>query len=67
MTARDTARGIGIRALILIVGILLVGAWLVSLTLKIAGAAIHLLLWIGLILIVAGAIALLVYKVKRRI
>lgn len=66
MTARDTARGIGLRALILIVGIVLVGAWLLSLALKIAGAAIHLLLWIGLILIVAGIVAVVVQRVRRR-
>lgn len=67
MTARDTARGIGIRALILVAGIVLVGAWLLSLALKIAGAAIHLLLWIGLILIVAGAIAVAMHRFRRRV
>lgn len=66
MTARTTARGIGLRALLLIIGILLIGGWLLSLAFKIAGAAIHLLLWIGLILIVAGAIAVVMNKFKRR-
>jgi hypothetical protein len=65
MTVRDTARGIGIRALILIAGIVLVGAWLLSLALKIAGAAIHLLLWGGLILIAAGAIGFVMHRMKR--
>lgn len=66
MTVRGTARGIGIRALVLVGGIVLLGLWLVSLALKIAGAAIHLLLWLGLILIAAGAIALVVRRVRRR-
>jgi hypothetical protein len=65
MTVRTTARGIGIRALILVIGIILIGVWLVSLALKIAGAAIHLLLWIGLILIVAGAIAVVMRRFRR--
>lgn len=65
MTVRNTARGIGIRAIILLAGIVLVGIWLLSLALKIAGAAIHLLLWIGLILIVAGAIAFVLRRFRR--
>lgn len=65
MTVRNTARGIGIRAAILLAGIVLVGIWLLSLALKIAGAAIHLLLWIGLILIVAGAIAVVLRRFRR--
>ena len=66
MTARGTAKGIGIRALILIAGIVLVGIWLLSLALKIAGAAIHLMLWLGLILVVAGAVAVVWNRIKRR-
>lgn len=62
-----TARGIGIRALILIVGIILVGVWLVSLALKIAGAAIHLLLILGLLLVVAGVVSHFARRIKRRL
>ncbi len=62
MTLRTTARGIGLRALLLLVGIVLIGAWLVSLALEIA---IHLLLWLGLILIVAAAIAILKRRFRR--
>ncbi|HVG25699.1 MAG TPA: hypothetical protein VND45_16200 [Thermoanaerobaculia bacterium] len=65
MTVRNTARGIGIRALILLAGIVLVGVWLVSLAFKIAGAAIHLLLWLGLALVVVGAFAVLRHKMRR--
>lgn len=66
MTVRTTARGIGIRALLLLAGVVLVGIWLLSLAFKIAGAAIHLLLWIGLILIVAAALAVVVQRFRRR-
>ncbi|HEY0142099.1 MAG TPA: hypothetical protein VGF48_14460 [Thermoanaerobaculia bacterium] len=65
MTVRQTARGIGIRALILFTGIVLVGLWLASLAFKIAGAAIQLFLWGGLILVVLGAIALVVQRFRR--
>ncbi len=61
-----TLRGIGIRAIVLLVGIVLVAAWLLSLALDIVGAAIQLLLWLGLILIVAGAIAVAVHRMRRK-
>ncbi|HET7436320.1 MAG TPA: hypothetical protein VFN10_16540 [Thermoanaerobaculia bacterium] len=63
----STARGIGIRFVILIIGVLLVGFWLLGLAFKVAFAALHFLLWIGLILIVIGVIAYLVQKFKRAI
>lgn len=65
MTVRRTARGIGIRALVLLAGVVLVGVWLLSLALKIAGAAIHLLLWLGLILVIAGVIAVVWHRIRR--
>ena len=58
MTVRETARGIGIRALILVAGVIILGIWLVSLAFKIAGAFIHLLLWLAVILIAIGTIAI---------
>ncbi len=61
-----TARGIGFRALILIIGVVLVGFWLLSLAMKIAGAAIHILLILGLVLVVAGALGYVVRRFKRR-
>jgi hypothetical protein len=66
MNARSTARGIGIRALILVAGLLILGLWIASLAFKLAGAAIHLLLWVGLILIVAGAVAVVLHRIRRR-
>jgi hypothetical protein len=66
MTAGGTARGIGLRLAVLIAGLLLVGFWILSLAFKIAGAFIHFFLWIGLVLIVIGAIAVIAHKVRRR-
>jgi uncharacterized membrane protein len=65
MTARQTARGIGLRALILLIGILLLGFWAVSLAFKLVGAAIHLVLWLALALIVVGAIMVVRHKMRR--
>lgn len=65
MTIRGTARGIGIRALILLAGVVLVGFWLLSLALEIAGAAIQLLLWLGLILVIAGVVAVVWHRLRR--
>jgi hypothetical protein len=65
MTVQQTARGIGIRALILVAGLVLLGFWAVSLAFKVVGAAIHLLLWLGLILLVVGAVAMVWHKIRR--
>ena len=61
-----TLRGIGIRAAVLIIGIALVAVWLVSLAMEIAGAFIHLLLILGLVLTVAAVGSHLVRRWKRR-
>lgn len=65
MTVRQTAKGIGIRALILIAGIIILGVWLISLAFKIAGAFIHLMLWAAVILIAVGAIAIFARRFRR--
>ena len=62
----STLRGMGIRAVILIIGIVLVGFWLLSLAMKIAGAAIHFLLVVGLLLVVAAFVSYGVRRFKRR-
>lgn len=62
-----TARGIGIRLIILIIGALLIGFWLIGLAFKMAFAAVHLVLWIGLILLVIGAILVLKHKISGAI
>lgn len=66
MTVRRTARGIGIRALILLAGAVLVAFWLLSLALDLVGAVIQIALWAGLILIAAGAFAVLWHRLRRR-
>ena len=66
MTARTTARGIGLRALILIIGVILLGVWMVSLAFKIASAAIHLVFWLALALIVVGAVMWLRHRWRNR-
>ncbi|HVE71552.1 MAG TPA: hypothetical protein VNI54_09315 [Thermoanaerobaculia bacterium] len=63
----STLRGMGIRAVILIIGIVLVGIWLVSLAMKIAGAAIHFLLIVGLLLVVAAVLIYVARHFKRRV
>lgn len=61
-----TVRGIGIRAVILVIGILLVGFWLLSLAFKIAGGLIHIALAIGLVLVAVAAFSIAARKFKRR-
>lgn len=61
-----TVRGIGIRAVLLLIGIVLVGLWLVSLAFKIAGAAIHFLLVLGLLLVVAAVVSRGVRRFRGR-
>jgi membrane protein DedA with SNARE-associated domain len=58
-----TVRGIGIRALILILVVVIVGGWL---ALKVIGAAFHLAFIIVMVLIVAVVLAYIAYRVKRR-
>lgn len=66
MTARTTARGIGLRALLLIIGVILLGVWMVLLAFKIASAAIHLMFWFALALIVMGAVMWLRHRWRNR-
>jgi hypothetical protein len=66
MTVSSTARGIGIRALILVAGLVLLGIWLISAALHIAAALIKLLLWAGLILVVVGFVAVVMHRFRRR-
>jgi hypothetical protein len=61
VTVKSTARGIGLRALILLVGGLLLAIWLFGVAMKIAGAAIHFLAVAAIVLIVG---ALVVHKVR---
>lgn len=65
MTVPQTAKGIGIRALILVAGVLIAGVLLLWFAFKIAGAAIHLMVWLVVALIVAGAIAVFARRFRR--
>ncbi len=47
LSLRDIASGIAIRAGLLTVGGILIGGWIVGVTMKIAGRAFHLLLFAG--------------------
>lgn len=65
MTFRQTARGIGLRALVLVIGLVLLGVWAVSFAFDVIGAAIQLVLWLALALIVIGGIAVVRHKMRR--
>lgn len=66
MTVRQTARGIGIRALLLLAALVIVGIWLLSLALDIIGAAIHIAVWIVIAVAVFVAVLIARYKMRRR-
>ena len=67
LSLRDTARGVAIRGGLLVVGGILIGGWLLGVTLKIAGKAIHLLLLAGLALVIGGVTTYEVKKLQKRI
>ena len=62
MSLRDTARGVAIRAGVLVVGGALIGGWIVGMAMKAAGKAVHLLLLAGITLVAGGFVT---YKVKK--
>jgi hypothetical protein len=64
LTLRETARGIAIRAGLLTVGGILIGGWLVGVSMKIAGKAIHLLLLAGTALLLGGVAT---YEVRKHL
>ena len=64
MSLRDTARGVAVRAGLLTVGGMLVGGWIVAMSMKIAGKMIHLLLVTGATLILGG---IATYEVKKHL
>ena len=59
-------KGIAARATILIVGLVVLGVWLLVVAMKIAGAIVHFLFIAALVLIVAGVVAFYAHKFKRR-
>ena len=64
MDLRETARGIAIRAGFLTVGGILIGGWIVGVSMKIAGKAVHVLLLAGTALLLGGVAT---YEVKKHL
>ena len=64
MSLRDTARGVAFRAGLLTVGGILIGVWIVGVSMKLAGKKIHLLLLAGTALVLGGFAT---YEVKKHL
>ena len=64
MSLRDTAKGVAVRAGLLTLGGVLIGGWLVGVSMKIAGKAVHLLLIAGTALLLGG---LATYEAKKHL
>ena len=64
LSLRDTARGVAVRAGLLTVGGMLIGGWIVGVSMKIAGKAVHLLLLLGATLLLGG---IATYEVKKHL
>ena len=64
LSLRDTARGVAVRAGLLTVGGLLIGGWMLGVSMKIAGKMIHLLLVAGVALLLGGFAT---YEVKKHL
>ena len=62
LSLRDTARGVAVRAALLTVGGMLIGGWILGVSMKIAGKMIHLLLLAGVALLLGGFTT---YEVKK--
>ena len=67
MSLRDTAKGIAIRAGILSVGSVVVGAWLFSLAARAAGGLVKILAGLFLLTVGAGVVTWQVRKVQRHL
>jgi high-affinity Fe2+/Pb2+ permease len=67
MSLRDTAKGVAVRAGVLSVGGLVVGAWIYSMLLKLAGDAVRWLTGILLMLIAGGLVTWEVKKAKDKL
>ena len=64
MSLRDTARGVAVRAGLLTLGGILIGGWIVGVSMKVAGKAIHFLLLAGTALVLGGVAT---YEVKKHL
>ena len=62
MTVRQTARGIGLRALVLLAAIVIGGIWLVS---NLVGAVVHLMVWVVVGIIVFALVGFAMVRLRR--
>ena len=67
MTLRDTARGVAIRAGVLLVGGIVIGGWLTSEAMKAAGAIVKVSAATTALLIAGGVVTWEVKKAQRRL
>jgi hypothetical protein len=67
LTLRETARGVAVRAGVLVVGGIVVGGWLTAMLFKAASGLMKLLIGLLLALIAGGLVTYEVKKVQRRI
>ncbi|HKO58994.1 MAG TPA: hypothetical protein VJ276_24220 [Thermoanaerobaculia bacterium] len=66
LTLRDTARGVAVRAGVLVVGGIVIGGWLTAMLFKAASGLMKLLIGLLLLLISGGLVTYEVKRVQRR-
>jgi len=67
MTLRDTAKGIAIRAGVLVVGGVVIGGWFTALLFKAASGLVKVLLGLFLLLVTGGLVTWEVKRVQRHL
>ncbi|HEV7920372.1 MAG TPA: hypothetical protein VGR02_06225 [Thermoanaerobaculia bacterium] len=67
MTLRDTARGVAVRAGVLVVGGIVIGGWFTAMLFKAAGGLMKILIGLLLALITGGLVTYEVKRVQKRI
>lgn len=67
LTLRETARGVAVRAGVLVVGGIVIGGWITALLFKAAGGLMKILIGLLLVLITGGLVTYEVKRVQKRI
>ena len=67
LTLRETARGVAVRAGVLVVGGIVIGGWFTALLFKAAGGLMKMLIGLLLLLITGGLVTYEVKRVQKRI
>jgi hypothetical protein len=67
LTLRDTARGVAVRAGVLVVGGIVIGGWFTAMLFKAAGGLMKILIGLLLALITGGLVTYEVKRVQKRI